>query len=88
VAIRTESAGSFSSRQHERVPLIQLTLVPDDRSSATTCLRRSRTGGHFALRLHLARLADRAGRRGFAAVTESSPEETNGHHSDAKRQIS
>jgi hypothetical protein len=31
---------------------------------------------------------DRTGGRAFAAVTGSSPEETNGHDSDTKRKIS
>jgi hypothetical protein len=59
-------------------------LTPDDRSSFTACLRRSRAGGDFALRLHTARLVDRAGRRAFAAVTGSSPRQKNGNDSDAK----
>ena len=39
------------------------TLVPDNRSSLTACLRRSRAGGDFAFYMHFAHLADRFGRR-------------------------
>ena len=45
----------------------------DDRPPFTACLRRFRAGGDFALRLHIARVANRAGRRSFAAVIRTVP---------------
>jgi hypothetical protein len=46
--------------------------LPDDRSSSTACLRRSRARGPFALCLHVAGLADCARGRAFVAVIRSS----------------